>query len=362
MKTKLLLLAALAFTTASSFGQTVVARKTLPLYEGFNYEAGTKLFNEGQIGGQGGWQIFNVDAVAQTASNPVIVTTPVWNMGGLPAATAQALNFWGGSDDPVLHFTDQGNGAFTIYSSFIFRITSAGSESWTDTAGEYFYSFGKTSSSNAVNYCSNVYIKRIGAAGTTFNIGIAENNSGTVQYSTTAFDFDTDIRIVIKYETDGLTGSGSVSSLWINPTVSNTEPATTLNTLTSDVTTSARTNLDKVRINKSSTAKTPLITLDEIRVANTWDKVTGPNATLSVAKNDIEGLKVYPNPVKEGKLFISSASSAVKTVAIYNVLGAQVLKKEVTSGLVDVSSLNKGVYVLKITEAGKTSTRKVVID
>lgn len=69
-------------------------------------------------------------------------------------------------------------------------------------------------------------------------------------------------------------------------------------------------------------------------------KVT-KGASLSVAKNNIEGLKVYPNPVKEGKLFISSASSAVKTVAIYNVLGAQVLKKEVTSGLVDVSSLNK---------------------
>lgn len=83
---------------------------------------------------------------------------------------------------------------------------------------------------------------------------------------------------------------------------------------------------------------------------------------LSVAKNDINGLNVYPNPVKDGKLFISSDSSELKKVAIYSILGKQVLLKEVTSGMVDVSSLIKGVYVLKITEAGKTSTRKIAIN
>jgi hypothetical protein len=87
-----------------------------------------------------------------------------------------------------------------------------------------------------------------------------------------------------------------------------------------------------------------------------------PEPTLGVAKNDIQGLNVYPNPVKDGKLFINSDSTAVKTVAIYDILGKQVLSKEVASGQVDVSSLNKGIYVLKITEAGKTSTRKIVID
>jgi hypothetical protein len=90
-------------------------------------------------------------------------------------------------------------------------------------------------------------------------------------------------------------------------------------------------------------------------------KVT-TSATFGVAKNDIDGLNVYPNPVKNGKLFISSNSGDAKTVGVYDILGKQVLLKEVTSGQVDVSGLNKGVYVLKITEAGKTSTRKIVID
>ncbi|WP_418264569.1 T9SS type A sorting domain-containing protein [Flavobacterium faecale] len=84
--------------------------------------------------------------------------------------------------------------------------------------------------------------------------------------------------------------------------------------------------------------------------------------TLSVAKNNIQGLNVYPNPVKDGILFINTNSSDAKTVAIYDILGKQVVSKEVASGQVDVSSLNKGIYVLKITEAGKTSTRKIVIE
>jgi hypothetical protein len=86
------------------------------------------------------------------------------------------------------------------------------------------------------------------------------------------------------------------------------------------------------------------------------------NANLGVAKNEINGLKVYPNPVTNGKLFISTDSNEPKKVAIFNVLGKQLVQKEVTSGAVDVSGLSKGVYILKITEAGKTSARKLVID
>ncbi|MCG9791785.1 T9SS type A sorting domain-containing protein [Flavobacterium algicola] len=85
-------------------------------------------------------------------------------------------------------------------------------------------------------------------------------------------------------------------------------------------------------------------------------------ANLAVAQNDIKGLSVYPNPVTSGKIFINSDSGEVKKVTIYSILGVQVLSKDVTSGLLDVSTIKKGTYVMKITEAGKTSTRKIVID
>lgn len=364
MKTKLLLLTAIAFTSAQTFAQTVLVRKTLPLLESFNYDEGTNLFTEGELGGQGGWQMFNVNAVAgvQNATGLVVVSQPSWDMKGLPDATNNALSFVGGSDDPVLNFTDQGS-TFEIFSSFVFRIESAGSDNWTDTAGEYFFSFGKSSTSSAVNYTSNVYIKRI--AGTnTFNIGIAENNTiSVIVWDTNVYNMDTDIVVVTKYQIDAVNTTG-LSSMWVNPTITNIEPATVLNTATKDVgVTSARTGLDKIRINKGSNAKTPNIIIDEIRVANKWWQVVGKtDPALSVAQNDIEGLKIYPNPITEGKLFITTDSNLSKKVSIYNVLGKQLLQVDNASGVVDVSTLNKGVYILKITEDGKTSTRKIIIE
>ncbi|MFM9988151.1 T9SS type A sorting domain-containing protein [Flavobacterium sp.] len=84
--------------------------------------------------------------------------------------------------------------------------------------------------------------------------------------------------------------------------------------------------------------------------------------TLSRSSFDaISGLKIYPNPAKN-LLNITSDSFETKTVAIYNVLGAQVLAANVTNAPINVASLSKGVYVVKVTEEGKTATRKLVIE
>jgi len=87
-----------------------------------------------------------------------------------------------------------------------------------------------------------------------------------------------------------------------------------------------------------------------------------PGATPLSTKgfNGIEGLKVYPNPVTGGKLFISSDANADKSVVIFDVLGKQVLNTTATES-VNVSNLKSGVYIVKITEEGKTATRKLVI-
>lgn len=83
--------------------------------------------------------------------------------------------------------------------------------------------------------------------------------------------------------------------------------------------------------------------------------------TLSAPSfNAISGLKVYPNPVVDGKLYINTDANSSKEVVIYDVLGKQVLKAT-TNNAVNVSNLNGGVYIVKITEEGKTATRKLVI-
>ncbi len=89
--------------------------------------------------------------------------------------------------------------------------------------------------------------------------------------------------------------------------------------------------------------------------------ISGNVTSLSVKQNTIAGLKLYPNPVVNGTLFIETAANAEKTVAVYDVLGKNVLNASTTENDVNVSSLRAGVYMVKITEEGKTATRKLVI-
>lgn len=85
------------------------------------------------------------------------------------------------------------------------------------------------------------------------------------------------------------------------------------------------------------------------------------SATLSVAENNISGLKIYPNPAKTN-LFVTSDNFEAKQVEIFNVLGKMVLSTTVTNAPVNVSALSNGVYMVKVTEEGKTATRKLVIE
>jgi len=75
----------------------------------------------------------------------------------------------------------------------------------------------------------------------------------------------------------------------------------------------------------------------------------------------IEGFSFYPNPVSNGKIYISSKSMQNKDVAIYDVLGKKVQQSTMTSKELNVSSLSPGVYIIKIKEGDATVTRKLII-
>ena len=87
---------------------------------------------------------------------------------------------------------------------------------------------------------------------------------------------------------------------------------------------------------------------------------TFAQGALSVKQNAIQGLKVYPNPVTNGTFYINTNADSTKEVVVYDVLGKQVVKTTTTNA-VNVSNLKGGVYIVKITEEGKTATRKLVI-
>lgn len=95
----------------------------------------------------------------------------------------------------------------------------------------------------------------------------------------------------------------------------------------------------------------------------TYEVKAPSKRVLSVLRDPISGFASYPNPVSDGILNISSASTSVKEVTIFNLLGKQVLSSRF-SGVnknIDVSSINAGMYILKVTEEGKMATKKLII-
>jgi predicted extracellular nuclease len=82
--------------------------------------------------------------------------------------------------------------------------------------------------------------------------------------------------------------------------------------------------------------------------------------SLSTNQNQISGLQVYPNPTKN-ILNITTDLNSTKNIEIYDMIGKKVLVENIQTQL-NVSSLLTGMYIVKITEDGKTSTKRLAIN
>jgi len=84
-------------------------------------------------------------------------------------------------------------------------------------------------------------------------------------------------------------------------------------------------------------------------------------AQQSQGESDIEGLKLYPNPVTSDKIFISTAQNGAKQVSIFDVLGTKVMETTILGRELSLSDLDKGVYIMRVVEKDKVATRKLII-
>ena len=75
----------------------------------------------------------------------------------------------------------------------------------------------------------------------------------------------------------------------------------------------------------------------------------------------IDGLSLYPNPVSNGKVYISTKNDFDKEIIIFDVLGKKVLQTMINSRELNVSNLSSGVYIIKINEKEASATRKLII-
>ncbi len=91
----------------------------------------------------------------------------------------------------------------------------------------------------------------------------------------------------------------------------------------------------------------------------------GPNnEQISISENEVDGFSVYPNPVIDGVIQLKTSSSSEKEVSIYDIMGIQVYFSTISgvSSTIHLGDLNPGLYFIKVTESGKTSLRKLIIE
>jgi len=81
----------------------------------------------------------------------------------------------------------------------------------------------------------------------------------------------------------------------------------------------------------------------------------------TAAKDPIEGLNIYPNPVSSGKIYVTTKSGLSKEVEIFDVLGKKVISASLNGKELNISDLTPGVYIIKVKEGEATATRKLIV-
>ncbi|MCZ8168578.1 MAG: T9SS type A sorting domain-containing protein [Flavobacterium sp.] len=296
----------------------------LPLYDSMDYPVGSSL---------GATQFW---ANANTGDDVLAIADNLTYAGLTSNGNAAGLN--GAGKELHKRFTATTVTEGALYASFIMKVTDfAATTDPSETA------FAIITDGSATNFRGRIFIKR---TGTTYQLGLTSGTS-TTNYTTATYNLNDVLFVVVAYDF-----VGNSWKLWVNPTVAGFD-GTQAPALT-DTPAAAITTLGGFLFRQDTDALTPVITVDELRVSVT------PNL-LSVNNNAIEGLAVYPNPVKNGMFYINTAANDSKSVRVFDLVGKEVITTT-TQDAVNVSGLNKGVYFVQITENGATAVKKLIIE
>ena len=222
---------------------------------------------------------------------------------GLPTSTNNRTTTIAGNSEDVNYVVSTITNAGSVYYSALIKLTNTTGQALNSTTGNYFMHLTDTNGATGVTtgFVGRLFV-RAGVATNTFNLGVLNNTGGTALaaniYGATPVDYaiNTTYLVVVKY-----TYATNTASLWINPTVSATEPTALF---TTNFGTGAAPTKSKgicIRQSGTTTAGTGNVEIDEIRVANNWSDVMGiapivnPSlnfnpTTLSVNENAIRAM------------------------------------------------------------------------
>ena len=312
---------------------------SFPIVEHFDYTDASTL------GSQNGWSMLN-------SGDEMLVAAGNLDYTGLEASTGSKITFDETGSETYTAFSDVTDG--TVYASFLLKVTGFQTGSNIDLGdGGYIAALAGSAS----GYDARFWVRpNPDTSGTTFDIGYGVESSNP-SFTTATYDLNDVIFVVMSYNMDD-----STVSTWINPDAASFEGTAPTATI-SGVDTGAPAAINLFVLRQDSNNETPFIELDALRISTSWADVTPNDSTASISNNTIKGFATYPNPITKNSFTITSNSSSKKEVAIFNVIGKKVLATNFsgTNATIDVSAISAGIYILKVMEAGKIATKKLVI-
>ena len=91
------------------------------------------------------------------------------------------------------------------------------------------------------------------------------------------------------------------------------------------------------------------------------DDVAIDSSSLSINDFDNLNVSIYPNPVDGNFVSIQSPTNGLKEIQVFDILGKRVINTTLSSDSLDISELNPGVYMVKVTVENQSKVSKLII-
>jgi len=334
---KKLYLVLFIFANSLAYGQAPIST------DDFNYAVGEALTAHGWNAHSGG------------TTNPVKATSPGLTFSGYVGSgigLSAGVNNTG--QDVNKLFTAQ-TAPGDVYTSFLVNSTA------NTGAGGYFFHYYDPLANTA--FRARTYIKPKSGK---MLIGLSFNASTIQDSSATLLDFGETYLFVVKYSiVDG--AANDKVSLYVFKAGDNlaTEPVTpTIGPLTATLTTptdplSIAPDIAPTGIALRQFEAAQKITVDGFRVKTKWQ--LNADDAAGIAKPSSEVLGFYPNPVKNGYIHLMQSTNASKQVEVFDVIGKRVFNLNSISNTVNVSQLNSGLYILKVTCGSLVTSSRLIV-